>query len=703
MKVGSKALAVGLVGIAAAGAWGSGCSAKKPTELVPGVFTQVQVPRDLAQIRVDVRSNGVQKFCQSYDVTNGTVLLPATLGVVSATSPQTVVTVEVRGYDAPGVGGSDMTNCTDAKVDDPTMGGPRILRRSIQSFVDQHTLFLPMPLSYSCFDQDCPSPDSSQTCKGAQCVDGHVDPSTLVDFDPALVDGTQDCFPADKCFTYSAPAVAIDANNCVYGLAQQMPIPGLNVRVFYQDYDWVQDMTTGQYEARLKSTSEQEILSADSTEGFSVLPNQQFQLAPGLCKLAKANVTPPAPPTMGTGSFRTISSIVVAGGCPPKSPLLPICPPDRLTASATSDGGKTTDVTCKVPVPLVAAPSAVYLVMDDSDEMKGAFGPTGYATAMGLSLASPVFKRTYVAFQFLKHVATDCTGGMNAAATPDLDFALALAAQPSIATRLLGWTMPPAGAPQDLYLEAAMLPGGAYKRVSQFATGLGEALNVGAVMFFLNRTPLSFGGTGGSDGGTGLDAGGGGMDAGVAQYQSVDCPATLTQSTDPTTAAQQAIQAAVTAAASATPPMTTYFVVLDNAQHTPPLAFFQGIAGATTLNATLANPQQVLVSFAQTASAIGTCLYELPPGVDTSAQLKYTNPYGPVDMPIPYAAACNASAPATVDGWNIEGAKRIRVCGQSCQLIRQTVLGVTAEALMADASTVPEVPVTATMPCITTH
>src|SRR5580693_5823675 len=101
-KFGASTLAVGLAALFTASVWGSGCSATKPTELVPGVFTQVNVPKDLAQIRVDVKANGSTVFCRSYDVSNGTVLLPATLGVVSATTPETTVTVEIRGYDAAG-------------------------------------------------------------------------------------------------------------------------------------------------------------------------------------------------------------------------------------------------------------------------------------------------------------------------------------------------------------------------------------------------------------------------------------------------------------------------------------------------------------------------------------------------------------------------------------------------------------------------
>ena len=45
--------------------------------------------------------------------------------------------------------------------------------------------------------------------------------------------------------------------------------------------------------------------------------------------------------------------------------------------------------------------SALYLVMDQSQVMHGAFGVMGAATTLSLSLSDPVFKRTYAAFTFL--------------------------------------------------------------------------------------------------------------------------------------------------------------------------------------------------------------------------------------------------------------------------------------------------------------
>ncbi len=701
---GSGVLALGLAGIGAAGAWGSGCSAKKPTELVPGVFTQVSVPRNIAQVSIVVKANGAVKFCQTYDASNGVVLLPETLGVVSGGSASTTVSVEVRGYDQAGQNSNDALGCTGLPVNAPAAQGgpgPRVIRRSVQTYVDQHVLFLPMPLSYSCFDTDC----STQTCKGAQCVDQATDATKLVDFDPALVDGTQDCFDPKTCFAAGLPAVLIDPSTCTYGFPSLEPAgSGLNVRVLYQDVSWKLNSATSDYDPEIQSTAEQEILDADDTEGFTRLANQQFQLSKGLCSLVHAATNPPPSPAQGGPAlYRTISAVFASNTCPPKTQLLPICRADRNTAAPTADGGTTTDVTCDVPVELVPAPSAIYLVMDDSSEMNGAFGDTGSATAMSLSLAAPVFKRTFVGFQFLKHDPADCTSPMPSSAKPDLDFGLAKVRQPLIAQKLLQWA-PPTGS-QDLYGEAAMRPEGAYARVKQFQQGLGIPLDIGAVMFFLNRTPV---GPLGGDAGVG-DAGG---DGGVDPTLGLDCVPPLAGGTD----ALSAIEAEVKAASNGTPALHTYFVVLDNVQHNhSPVTFFQQVGkdtGATVLDATSSDRNAVLASFAQSAIELGTCLYELPRGIDSKAKLTFTDPTVPADYPdIPFNTACNAGSMTTVDGWNLDNG-RIRICGKSCDALRGTVLRVTAASLQspsldggaeagaADAGVVvPEIPVKATMPC----
>ena len=70
-----SALALGAVA-ATALVW-SGCEAKKQTEYVAGVSTQVQVPRDLKAIRIDVSVGGVVQFCRGYKAYDGKVHPPA--------------------------------------------------------------------------------------------------------------------------------------------------------------------------------------------------------------------------------------------------------------------------------------------------------------------------------------------------------------------------------------------------------------------------------------------------------------------------------------------------------------------------------------------------------------------------------------------------------------------------------------------------
>jgi hypothetical protein len=703
---GTKGLAGAAVAAAiAVAAFGSGpgCSTSKPTELVPGVLTQVQVPRDLAAIRVDVEADGRLVFCSAYSVYDGVVRLPRTLGVVSATSPQTTVAVTIRGYDAAGTKGMDIGDCTTrlaVGASTPQAGpGPRTLRRSVQTFVDQHILFLPMPLSYSCFDQDCSGQSAEATCKGAQCVPTQIESRTLADFEPSLIDGTGLCFSPEECFQDARPAAVVDAGQCIYGFPEaNAPGPGLNVRVFYEDFAWLQEHpgSSDPYEAVLVNAGEPEILNEDDVEGIRVLSNRQFQLAPGLCNLAKAASAPPTPP--GTLKYRVISDVQVASACAPKSPLLPICAAeqdgrskDGGIAGNLPDGGTTTSGTCNVAVPLSPAPSALYLVMDDSTVMHGAFGPMGYATAMGLSLAGPVFKNTYVGFRFLSHADSECTAATTAYATPGVDFDLAPAVQASIAAKLKTPSPPDAAsatlAPLDL--QAAMrLDAGAYATVLNLLPRHGlqgrRAPNVAGVMFFLNRTP------------------GGDSVSGPAQN---DCTPPLAGGAS----AIEAIENEALAAFRASPSLKTYFVVFNNdASDLQPLSFFQQVGstlpqGAVrTLDATSSDPATVLAHFAQSVTQIATCLYEPPLRTDPNAVLEvhFTNPLAPLglgDVLVPRASGCDGAHQSAVDGWNLDTG-RIRICGASCDHIRQLILTVTSNALQS-GQVAPDVPVTATALC----
>jgi hypothetical protein len=749
----NAALAIGIAAIAGWGVWGeTGCSPTKPTEIVPGALTQVQVPKDLGAIKLTVLANGAQKFCRGYVVgPNGTVELPSTLGVISGASG-TTLTISLRGYDD--ANSPDVNNCEGSLAvnsTDPVNGpGPRVLRQAVVSYVDQHTLFLPMPLSFSCYDKDCSAAGSDSTCIAAQCASGGVEADSLAEFTPALIDGTGECFNPAQCFALSVPATVVDAASCLYTVpgSTQTTAGGLNVRITYTDIAWVADPGTGLLGPQPGVPLEREILSVDAREGFTIpdaAQPTQFQLAPGLCSLVQNATTPPQPTP---SSYHSISNVEVAVGCPSKLPLLPFCAGQQTGNVSTSTTPSA--ITCGVPVPLEPTPSALYLVMDDSGSMYAAFGPTGYATAMNLSFADPVFKHTYVAFRFLSHLTSECTSGSTVYTTPGadggagVDFGLAPNVQPEVATSLLDWQAPDTFSnPAALDLQAAMrLDEGAYRHLLDFARrlspdgGAASPLNVSAAMFFVNRTPVVPAAAG--DGGA-PDAGAGGSEFPTT---AADCPLQ----------GQPSVMAALTQEAqdAFAQNLQTYFIVLNDQQNTPQpqLDFYNQVAsaagtpesgagatdaevadgggafaptGVTVLNAT-STLASVFASFQATLTSVATCLYDLPAGVDTTASLSFLVPPGnaintsgtPVPFGVVRSSSCSASTSTSANGWNIDSG-RIRLCGTACQQLQATIGAVAAAALgqggdagpegglptSADGGTptVPNVPVTVVMPC----
>jgi hypothetical protein len=744
-------LAIGIAAIAAsAAASGSGCSATKPTEIVPGALTQVQVPRDLAAMKLIVNANGKQVFCQGYTVSNGAVALPSTLGVIGG-STSTTLRVSLYGYDSTTAASPDVQECNALlAVDAPASnGGPgaRVLRQAVLTYVDQQTLFLPMPLSFSCYDLDCSSQGADSTCVAGQCASGDITASSLATFNPALVDGTQECFNPTQCFSASGTGAAtvVDEATCTFGMPGDLPAgaasAGFNVRLTYTDVGWVKDPISGLYGPNPGVPLEQEILNTDPNEGYSIPDSTnptQFALAQGLCNLYHAATTPPSGytpsgPASSGRAYHTISNVDVAVGCPSKLPLLPFCQGQQQSNVSTAAVPPT--IACGVAIPVEQTPSAIYLVMDESDAMNygatvGAFGPTGSATVMNLSFAFPVFKHTYVAFQYLSGATTDCTGPTTQYTSPLVPFGLAPDEQPTVAKILKTWMPPdpPPNPPAFLDLQAAMrLDTGAYKTVLNFAQQLGSGgssapLNVAGVMFFVNRTPTSGAAGGGGDAGAG--------DAGGSQFPETasDCNPTVNgKSTE-----LAALIAEAQAAQSSTPPLNTYFVVLDDAQGNggqDQVPFYNQIAsapgtGTTVIDATSTKAQIVFGNFQKQVSGVATCLYDEPAGTDNTAIVNFITPPGiglnvntfPVPSPdILHDSSCNVSNQLTSSnsGWNLDNG-RIRICGPACVALQGTIGAAAAQALEpgdagADAgfATAPdggvpviqEVPVTVTMPC----
>jgi hypothetical protein len=728
MRIHAKqTLVVGLVAIAVAGIWG-GCTATPPTELVPAVLSQVQVPRNLAAIEIAARVNGAApSFCQTYTVSNGMVNLPSTLGFIPGATANATVDITVRGYENPNP--DPLLICDETVSPESTDGavsqGPRVLRRSIQTYTPGHELFVPMPLSYSCFDTDCSSMGTNATCKGAQCVDGTQDAGSLIDFVPNLVYGTEEpCFHATQCFSDAVPAVALDPDNCIYGFLEGFPPgQGLNVRVYYRDLLTASDTTVPSPAAAshssLVSAGEVEILSNDATEGFTVTTSNEggpgrpeFQLAPGLCKLAKQASSPPSGPDGGlpSSTYKAITDIQVASACPPKAPLLPICAGDRATISTQNlpggpAGSFTADGKCNVPRQVLPSPTAIYMLIDDTQYLQGNSdaGTSAFAQVALFAqfLKDPVFARTYFAFRFLTHDGCTPPGtGYLAPAEPQGNpFELAAATAGDIANALALKAMNPLAGdtvanplPLDLQPALELNQGGAYGLIKNAIGNTNPgAYNTLALMVFVDRGPNE-----------------------VIGSNPTDCtPPIVTGATN----AEQAV--ATEAAAAFAQGIKTSFAILNNpgndaAQTVVPA--YQRVAsmssGAVSVIDVTTQSQTALFNFATYIEPLATCLYDAPADITSAAgvTLDYTNPVTFADTTIPEDPTCTATASSGGDaggpnGWSLEpipgsngAGHRFRVCGQYCADLRNTVFQVALYAQQAGIPT-PDVPVRATQQC----
>ncbi|MGD0526848.1 MAG: hypothetical protein ABSE49_17005 [Polyangiaceae bacterium] len=725
----SKALALGIAAIAASGMSSSaGCSSTKPTEIIPGALTQVQVPKDLAGIQVEVVGpDGTDHFCNGYAVSNGLVELPSTLGVIAG-APNSTIRIIIRGYD--NATSNDLLSCNHLTVDQqmyaPGTGSPpRVLREAVLTFVDQQELFLPMSLSYSCYDMDCSTTGTDQTCIAGQCASDAVNSATLPAFSPGMVDGTQQCFDPNQCFDEEQPAVLVDPTSCTYEVPPTLAAAGsgLNVKIAYTDETWVTDPVTGLVTAQAGVPTEEEVLSTDQNEGFYIpdpTKPTQFALAHGLCLLQQAVADPTAnnkPPPNGPATFHTISDVEVAVGCPSKLPLLPFCAAEQ---HGNVSSGTSPAVLCNAPVTLEPAPSAVYIAMDNSASMGGnsggamygAFGAKGAATALNLSFAFPVFKHTYIAFDFLDHELSDCNGGNTSYLSPLIPFGLASAVQPQVAAELLNPPSPPNDTtpdngpetyqnPSPLYLDGALGPKAIYQAIINLQAtlksegGIQGGLNVGAAMLFVNRypTPPSTG-----------DAGAGGADSGTDYpITATDCKTVASSTTDPNCGTDPNCQDLASEAKTQYQQngLQTYFVVLNDQEleGAQVVQFYKNVAasagaGVSVIDATMASsPQALLGSFESQLFSAATCLYDLPTGIDSNAQLAIEVPPGvlgnmlttsvPSTIPAAVGTPCTAANASSVNGWSIDNG-HIRICGMACSTV-QGIIGATVTQAFAAA------------------
>ena len=409
----------------------SGCEGKKQTEYVAGVSTQVQVPRDLKAIRVDVSVGGVVQFCRGYRVFDGKVQLPRSLGEIPSqgTPGPDPITVTVSGFTeefSETTGNSVFDNCTSVapKVGDKEQG-TRILRRSRQPYVTDRVLFLPMPLKYSCFDvTGCE--DESKTCKAGRCVDARIDETKLPKYTDDLINGTgAACFDARTCFAAAAPAVVVNADDCTYSVPNSPPssppqLDGVGPNPFPKSGDGVNVEIT--YDGGLN----REILDKDEAEGF-IVPDptgkpQQFRLAGGLCDMVRGYSTGAgmgAPPA-DTPTAHRITAVRVSGTCQAKSPIQPLCAADQLVSMGLTPAGESAHGS--VPNGCAATemrpPKAALIVLADDTHSSKLFYDSAVQSSVGLSLSDPAFQKTELGQAFFPGSGTCVTPGSFTNAVP---------------------------------------------------------------------------------------------------------------------------------------------------------------------------------------------------------------------------------------------------------------------------------------------
>ncbi len=643
--VARTALTLGAI-LATAVAW-TGCDAKKQTEYVAGISTQVVVPRDLKAVILSVSIGGVGHFCRAYRVYDGRVQLPRSLGAFAAgkTPSAEPITVSVVGIteELNDTSSNPLFTACDSVAAKVNQNNVRILRRSRQPYVPEEILFLPMPLKFACFDKSCEGDDT--TCKAGRCESATTDERLLPKYSPDLVDGTGGaCFPASQCFAGAVPAVLVDAATCTYALPNTPSAPplapgappnpitssgeGINVEITFD----------GGYN--------REILDKDPIEGF-VVPGadmpQRFRLAPGLCDLVKG-VDLDGKPTA-----HRITAVRTSGTCQPKGVFQPLCADDQLAAMGTPGGVAPSggaNIMCS-PTELKPTKSVLMVLVDDTENHATFYtggGGTGSADAAQSDLVSeaiqdPAFSNTFFGLTFFPGGAGASCGPHPVAVAPQL----ARTSQPAIVEQFAALKAAGSRKPKDAELS---MSGALDDTYAALKSGFADASRR-AVLVISNR----------------------GFDKAICSGTPV-ARATAARTVDK---------------------IDTYVAILARDQFIVPepdpppvVAGAQSVAEAGAPAGSDArafdarkDKTQAIEVLRKVVDDLATCAYDVPADLGDDAVLTYSDPVAlpgqPTFYPIPHDGACTTDG-APGNGWGYDpAAKRVYVCGQACTDYRNTL------------------------------
>lgn len=614
------------------------CSAEDQTELVAGMTTQMQVPKELHSVGIVVQLGGKPVYCESYPVADGEVTLPSTMGLTPTGAPSAPVTVSVFGFKTPQ---PDFSGDCLLKIPDIGDNDVSVIRRRRTPYVPSRILYLPMPLKHACTDKSCPD---GETCIGGQCKTQDIDPTTLPVYKDSLILGnTNTCFSIGTCMPEFAaiPAMLVDADTCRFRVdipdGADMPMVGLNVRIMHENFT-------------------PEVLDQDPEEGFVIpdpLKPTEFQLASTLCESRYKD--------------GKILAVWASTLCPSKTPYQPICN-DELQQMMKGTYSSYGNSTCVTGDRLRPTESALYVVMDRSQSMSDFFGEQGLQEVLNLSLQDPVFERTYVGFKFMPAAAADCSASPNSFATlsapGDVPFTLAVNARTAIAAKIgdAGSLLPN---DPDLYLDAVMSSGGAFAALHDLQpTAPSTAFNRKALLVLGNRDLWT-------------RCGGDSPDQLAAQALAQDIHTYVV-----------ALRAPAGTDQGGRDP------VLD--------AQTISLAGGTELFDATTDPNVGALALSTIVADLGSCVYDQPEGASLAQNkavttLSYFDALAQAKVVVQYDAGCSESS-TTASGWNLDSEGRVRMCGAACNALRSTIK---ASAIFAAQQSLPSplIPIHVNPPC----
>ena len=187
------------------------CEEEKRGQLTLAIQTDMRIPGDVDQIRLEVLANGVARFANTYDIGKNSNPIPATIAIVAEDGPPGPLTIRLISRQGLRL---------------------RTLREAVTTIPQDRNVLLRMPIQWLCDDKAEESEGlvnttcgHGQTCISGRCVDRVLESEELPDFAPEEVfgggdgSGTGECLDTVACFAESL-GETVSMDDC------SVPAPG---------------------------------------------------------------------------------------------------------------------------------------------------------------------------------------------------------------------------------------------------------------------------------------------------------------------------------------------------------------------------------------------------------------------------------------------------------------------------------------------